>query len=490
MVATDSWISFLSVDDAASHDQRLSLPAPGAFCGECRISHRVSLSILQYRGIPDAGVDSPSQRLHSVERRYAAAAVDVPDMFQRRQWWLVRGCVARRQVGHCICRDRSLADAIDADSDLHCLSANRVLETAWENVVGWYGSVVSIVGRCLCPISTAAFLPETRFYPHGHVGHADRRTRDGDIDLDSRIALSDAAVRDRTAPDAGYHHEPAILQLDHDLQSAAVYIPRRRRVMADFHLPLVPTWLTNPQFASFTIMALTFPAGWPSVIVAEFSKDYFRKLQQFVETERKAHQVFPDAGNVYRAFELTPLNKLRVVILGQDPYHDDGQAHGLSFSVRQGIKLPPSLRNIYKELESDLGIAPATHGCLEQWARQGVMLLNSVLTVRAHEANSHRGKGWEEFTSRVLDVIKQRPNVAFVLWGKPAKEIAGIIDDRHLVIESPHPSPLSAYRGFFGSRPFSRINGFLKQNGQPEIQWELSAASSDSAPFDNSSSAT
>ena len=237
-------------------------------------------------------------------------------------------------------------------------------------------------------------------------------------------------------------------------------------------------------------MALTFPAGWPSVIVAEFSKDYFRKLQQFVETERKAHQVFPDAGNVYRAFELTPLNKLRVVILGQDPYHDDGQAHGLSFSVRQGIKLPPSLRNIYKELESDLGIAPATHGCLEQWARQGVMLLNSVLTVRAHEANSHRGKGWEEFTSRVLDVIKQRPNVAFVLWGKPAKEIAGIIDDRHLVIESPHPSPLSAYRGFFGSRPFSRINGFLKQNGQPEIQWELSAASSDSAPFDNSSSAT
>lgn len=239
-----------------------------------------------------------------------------------------------------------------------------------------------------------------------------------------------------------------------------------------------------------TLTAMNFPADWIESIADQFSKDDFRKLQEFVESERQQHLVFPATENVFRAFELTPLKDVRVVILGQDPYHDDDQAHGLSFSVRPGIKLPPSLRNIYKELESDLGIMPATHGCLEQWARQGVMLLNSVLTVRAHEANSHRGQGWEEFTARVLEVIKQRPNVAFVLWGKPAKEIAGTIDDRHLVIESPHPSPLSAYRGFFGSRPFSRINAFLKQNGQPEIQWELSAASSDSAPFDNRSSAT
>jgi uracil-DNA glycosylase len=237
-------------------------------------------------------------------------------------------------------------------------------------------------------------------------------------------------------------------------------------------------------------MTPTLPRCWSEAILAEFSKNYFRSLQEFVDLERREHLVFPTIPNVYRAFQLTPLNDVRVVILGQDPYHDDDQAHGLSFSVRPGVRLPPSLRNIYKELESDLGIMPATHGCLEQWARQGVMLLNSVLTVRAHEANSHRGKGWEEFTARVLEVIKQRPKVAFVLWGKPAKEIAGAIDDRHLVIESPHPSPLSAYRGFFGSRPFSRINVFLKQNGQPEIQWELSAASSDSAPFDNRSSAT
>lgn len=239
-----------------------------------------------------------------------------------------------------------------------------------------------------------------------------------------------------------------------------------------------------------TSTTMNFPTDWIAPVADEFSKDYSRKLLEFVESERQQHLVFPATENVFRAFQLTPLKDVRVVILGQDPYHDDGQAHGLSFSVRSGVKLPPSLRNIYKELESDLGIPPATHGCLEKWASQGVMLLNSVLTVRAHQANSHRGKGWEEFTSRVLEVIKQRPNVAFVLWGKPAKKIAGTIDDRHLVIESPHPSPLSAYRGFFGSRPFSRINAFLKQNGQPEIQWELSAASSDSAPLDNRSSAT
>jgi uracil-DNA glycosylase len=237
-------------------------------------------------------------------------------------------------------------------------------------------------------------------------------------------------------------------------------------------------------------MMPTFPTCWHDAIGHEFSQDYFRTLQKFVDAERREHQVFPEIANVFRAFELTPLNDLRVVILGQDPYHDDEQAHGLSFSVRPGVKLPPSLRNIYKELQFDLGIEVASHGCLDAWARQGVILLNTVLTVRAHEANSHRGKGWEVFTARVIEVIKQRPHVAFVLWGKPAREIAGTIDDRHLVIESAHPSPLSAYRGFFGSRPFSQINAFLKQTGQSEIQWDLSVDNSASAPLDKSSSAT
>lgn len=225
---------------------------------------------------------------------------------------------------------------------------------------------------------------------------------------------------------------------------------------------------------------------WQALLSDELPKKYFRELRQFLEQERSEHSVFPAVNNVYRAFELTPLHNMRVVILGQDPYHDDEQAHGLCFSVRPGVKLPPSLRNIFQELQSDLGIDPADHGCLEAWARQGVMLLNTVLTVRAHQPNSHRGKGWEEFTSRVIEVINQLPHVTFVLWGKPAQGIAGQINDRHLVIRSAHPSPLSAYRGFFGSRPFSRINAFLKQTGQQEIQWDLSAESNSAAPQDKS----
>ena len=219
-------------------------------------------------------------------------------------------------------------------------------------------------------------------------------------------------------------------------------------------------------------------ASWRSVLSDEFEKPYFLELQRFVDSERSQHQVFPDAQHVYRAFQLTPLEQLRVLFVGQDPYHDDGQAHGLSFSVRPGMKLPPSLRNIFKELQADLEIPPAQHGCLEAWARQGVMLLNRVLTVRAHQANSHRGRGWEEFTSRVIAAINEQPSAVFVLWGKPAQGIAGLINKRHLIIESAHPSPLSAYRGFFGSRPFSRINQFLRQTGQEEIQWRLDVAES------------
>ena len=233
-----------------------------------------------------------------------------------------------------------------------------------------------------------------------------------------------------------------------------------------------------------------FPAGWRAVAGAEFSEVYFWELQAFVETERRQSSVFPAGGDVYRAFQLTPLSEVRVVILGQDPYHDGGQADGLSFSVRPGVKSPPSLRNIFKELHSDLGTVPANHGCLEAWARQGVLLLNTVLTVRAHQAHSHRGRGWEKFTSRIIQAINQQSRVVFVLWGKPAQEIAGTLADRHLVIASPHPSPLSAYRGFFGSRPFSRINAFLKQTGQVEIQWELPSESRLAAPLDNSCSAT
>ena len=215
------------------------------------------------------------------------------------------------------------------------------------------------------------------------------------------------------------------------------------------------------------------PPGWRSVLSQEFEKPYFQALQSFVDSERSQHLVFPAAEDVYRAFQLTPLEQLRVLIVGQDPYHDKDQAHGLSFSVRPGVKLPPSLRNIFRELQTDLEISPAADGCLEAWARQGVMLLNRVLTVRAHEAHSHRGRGWEEFTSHVIAAINERPQVVFVLWGKPAQELSDLIDARHLIIECAHPSPFSAYRGFFGSRPFSRINQFLRQNGQAEIRWQL-----------------
>ena len=217
----------------------------------------------------------------------------------------------------------------------------------------------------------------------------------------------------------------------------------------------------------------SLPACWRAALAKEAQEPYFQQLQQFVDNERQQHQVFPDDADVFNALRLTPLNQVRVLILGQDPYHDDGQAHGLSFSVRQGIKLPPSLRNIFKEVHSDLGIAPAAHGCLEAWAQQGVLLLNTVLTVRAHEANSHHKQGWEEFTTRVIECVNQRPAVAFVLWGKSAQQKSSRIDDRHLVISTAHPSPLSARRGFFGSRPFSKINNFLTANGQKAIDWQL-----------------
>lgn len=215
------------------------------------------------------------------------------------------------------------------------------------------------------------------------------------------------------------------------------------------------------------------PCQWVSCLGSEFEKPYFRELLQFIANERKVHSVFPADEDVWNALRWTNRTNVRVVILGQDPYHDDGQAHGLSFSVKPRVKLPPSLRNIFKELRSDLGIESASHGCLEAWARQGVLLLNTVLTVRAHEPNSHRGKGWEQFTTRVIQCVNEGPPIVFVLWGNPAQEKASLIDERHLILRSPHPSPLSARRGFFGSRPFSKINAFLESQGEKPINWQL-----------------
>jgi len=190
--------------------------------------------------------------------------------------------------------------------------------------------------------------------------------------------------------------------------------------------------------------------------------------------ERQQYEVFPAHDDVFSAFHLTPYADVRVVILGQDPYHGPGQAHGLSFSVRPEVDVPPSLRNMYKELHDDLGIPHPGHGHLASWARNGVLLLNSVLTVRAHNAGSHRKQGWETFTDRVIEVVSAKPEpVAFILWGNFARSKAPLIADHHHIIESTHPSPLSASRGFFGSRPYSRANAALEAAGRPPVDWRL-----------------
>lgn len=217
----------------------------------------------------------------------------------------------------------------------------------------------------------------------------------------------------------------------------------------------------------------TLTAGWREIFDEPSVRNGLTHLETFLAAERREFSVFPDRSNIFRAFELTPLERVRVVILGQDPYHDDGQAHGLSFSVPRGIPIPPSLRNIFRELQADLGHQPPSHGCLDAWAEQGVLLLNTVLTVRAHAANSHRGRGWEEITTKVLERVNQRPAVAFVLWGTAASRLAGALSSRHLILQSPHPSPLSAYRGFLGSRPFSRVNNFFQQRGEPALDWSV-----------------
>ena len=217
-------------------------------------------------------------------------------------------------------------------------------------------------------------------------------------------------------------------------------------------------------------------ASWLAPLQADFDAPYMAELKSFLETERTAgKRIFPKGSEWFHALDATPLDKVRVVILGQDPYHGEGQAHGLCFSVREGVPPPPSLVNIYKELKSDLGFDPPAHGNLEHWARQGVLLLNSVLTVEAGRAASHAGKGWEQFTDSVIRQVNALPHpVVFILWGTYAQKKAAFVDaTKHHIIKSVHPSPLSAYNGFFGSKPFSRANGFLRAAGQHEIDWRL-----------------
>lgn len=222
--------------------------------------------------------------------------------------------------------------------------------------------------------------------------------------------------------------------------------------------------------------AIPLEGGWRAALEAEFHAPYMAELRAFLHGEKAGRKtIFPHSSCWFRALELTPIEQVRVVILGQDPYHGDGQAHGLSFSVPPGQRIPPSLANIYKELATDLHIAPARHGCLETWARQGVLLLNAVLTVERGKPASHQGRGWERFTDAVVRAAdRQLHPIVFILWGAHAQKKAAFVDQtRHLVIRSAHPSPLSAHNGFFGSRPFSRANEFLAAHGREPVDWRL-----------------
>ncbi|WP_461810102.1 uracil-DNA glycosylase [Faecalimonas sp.] len=214
---------------------------------------------------------------------------------------------------------------------------------------------------------------------------------------------------------------------------------------------------------------------WLEALKEEFKKPYYAKLHKKVLEEYQTNLVFPPADDIFNAFHLTPLKDVKVVILGQDPYHNVNQAHGLCFSVKPEVDIPPSLVNIYKELHDDLGCEIPNHGYLTKWAKQGVLMLNTVLTVRAHQANSHRGIGWEEFTDAALRAVnaQDRP-IVYILWGKPAQAKKTMLTNpKHLILEAPHPSPLSAYRGFFGSKPFSKTNAFLKEYGVEPIDWQI-----------------
>ena len=218
---------------------------------------------------------------------------------------------------------------------------------------------------------------------------------------------------------------------------------------------------------------------WNPILRAELDAPYFKDLQRFVAGERAQRSIYPPPAEVFSALHLTPYESVKVLILGQDPYHGAGQAHGLCFSVRPGVPLPPSLENIFTELEQDVGVRRPDHGCLDCWARQGVLLLNATLTVRAGQAASHQGKGWERFTDAVIEAVNRKPErVVFILWGASARKKKALIDtERHVIIESAHPSPLSARNGFFGSRPFSRANEALVAAGREPVDWSIPARS-------------
>ena len=217
-------------------------------------------------------------------------------------------------------------------------------------------------------------------------------------------------------------------------------------------------------------------ASWLAELAAEFEQDYMQNLKAFLQKEKAAHkQIYPPGKLIFNALNTTPLDEVKVVILGQDPYHGPGQAHGLCFSVLPGVDIPPSLQNIYKELDADLGIKPASHGCLTHWAEQGVLLLNAVLTVEKSRAASHQGKGWENFTDKVISVLNEKKSgLVFLLWGSYAQKKGQFIDrNKHLVLQSPHPSPLSAHRGFLGNKHFSQTNAYLEKQGKQIIDWVI-----------------
>lgn len=214
---------------------------------------------------------------------------------------------------------------------------------------------------------------------------------------------------------------------------------------------------------------------WDEILKGEFEKDYYLKLREFLKTEYFSREIYPDMYDIFNALKFTPYSSVKAVILGQDPYHEPGQAHGLCFSVKKGVPKPPSLINIFKELESDTGIRPPSHGCLESWAKNGVLLLNAVLTVRRGAANSHKGKGWEIFTDNVIRYLNLRKEpIVFILWGRNARDKKSLITNpAHLILEGAHPSPLSAYNGFFGGRYFSKADEFMRRSGK-NIDWRIS----------------
>ncbi len=229
------------------------------------------------------------------------------------------------------------------------------------------------------------------------------------------------------------------------------------------------------SFLSMQVINPVIEEGWKKILRDEFHSPYFSELKEFLVEERQQHTVYPPGKLIFNAFQHTPFSRVKVVILGQDPYHGNGQAHGLCFSVPPGIPQPPSLVNILKELRDDLGIPIPQHGNLENWADQGVLLLNATLTVRANQAGSHQNRGWETFTSRVIERISEhKERVVFLLWGRYAQAKESLVDgNRHLVLKAAHPSPLSAYNGFFGCRHFSKTNAFLEQRGTNGIDWTL-----------------